>query len=203
MATAAFKLCHCDPRCADRSLGADVLLVMKRQSLTPAVFVIVLATGGLPAAAQSTDTDNAAPVEVTPYASLGSYPSPRVGAAVAFRLTPTLSVESEVGYRHDMAGRLSATASLLYDLPRIGRFKPYLAAGAGLEEYATASRLPDGALAAQPRTAFAINAGGGLKVPVDDNWGIRTDARWFNGLGRDAGEHWRLYNGVTFPTGRR
>jgi hypothetical protein len=94
----------------DWSLGADVLLVMTRQYLTPAVFVIVLATGGL---------------------------------------------------------------------------------------------LPDGALAAQRRTAFAINAGGGLKVPVGDNWGIRTDARWFNGLGRDAGEHWRLYNGVTFPTGRR
>ena len=176
---------------------------MKRQSLTPAVFVIVLATGGLPAAAQSTDTDKTAPVEVTPYASLGSYPSPRVGAAVAFRLTPNLSVESEVGYCHDVTGRLSAAASLLYDLPGIGRFKPYLAAGAGLEEYATALKLPDGALAAQRRTAFAINAGGGLKVPVDDNWGIRTDARWFNGLGRDAGEHWRLYNGVTLPTGRR
>jgi opacity protein-like surface antigen len=176
---------------------------MKRKSLTPAVFVIVLATGGLPAAAQSTNTNNTAPVEVTPYASLGSYPSPRVGASVAFRLTPALSVESEVGYRRDMAGRLSATASLLYDLPRIERFRPYLAAGAGLEEYATALKLPDGALAAQKRTAFAINAGGGLKVPVDDNWGIRTDARWFNGLGRDAGEHWRLYNGLTFPTGRR
>ena len=176
---------------------------MKRQSLTPAVFVIVLATGGLPAAAQSMDTDKTAPVEVTPYASFGSYPSSRVGAAVAFRLTPNVSVESEVGYRRDMTGRLSATASLLYDLPRIGRFMPYLAAGAGLEEYATALKLPDGALVAQPRTAFAINAGGGLKVRVDDNWGIRTDARWFNGLGRDAGEHWRLYNGVTFPTGRR
>ena len=176
---------------------------MKRQSMTTAVLVIALATGALPAAAQSTNTTDPAPVEVTPYASLGSYPSPRVGAAVAFRLTPTLSVESEVGYRPDLTGRLSATASLLYDLPRIGRFKPYLAAGAGLEEYATASKLPDGALAAQRRTAFAINAGGGLRVPVDDNWGIRTDARWFNGLGRDAGEHWRLYNGVTLAAGRR
>jgi hypothetical protein len=185
----------------DRSLGADVLVAMTRQLLTPAVFVILLTTGGLPAAAQS--TDKAAPVEVTPYASLGSYPSPRVGAAVTFRLTPTLSVESEVGYRHDTSGRLSAAAGVLYDLPSMRRFKPYLAAGAGLEEYATASRLPDGALAEQRRTAFAINAGAGFKVPVDDNWGIRTDARWFNGLGRDAGEHWRLYNGVTFPTGRR
>jgi hypothetical protein len=175
---------------------------MKRKTLTRAVLVIVLATGALPAAAQSTDTDNAMPVEVTPYVSLGSYPSPRVGAAVAFRLTPTLSVESEVGYRHQLTGRMSAAASLLYDLPGMGRFKPYLAAGAGLEEYATASGLPDGTLAAQARTAFAINAGGGLKVPVDDRWGIRTDARWFNGLGRDAGEHWRLYNGITFLTGR-
>ena len=176
---------------------------MKRQSLTPAVFVIVLATGGLPAAAQSTNPDNAAPVEVTPYVSLGSYPSPRVGAAVAFRLTPTLRIESEVGYCSDTAGRLSLSASLLYDLPQIGRVMPYLAAGAGLEEYGSASRQPNGTLAAQGRTAFAINAGGGLKVPIDDHWGIRTDARWFNGLGRDAGEHWRLYNGVTFPTGRR
>jgi opacity protein-like surface antigen len=176
---------------------------MKPQSLTLPVFAILLAVGALPAAAQSIQTDGAAPVEVTPYASLGSYPSPRVGAAIAFRLTPALSVESEVGYRHDTGGRLSATASLLYDLPQIGRFRPYLAAGAGLEEYATAIKLPDGALAAQPRTAFAINAGGGLKLPVDDNWGIRTDARWFNGLGRDAGEHWRLYNGVTLRTGGR
>ncbi len=176
---------------------------MTRQSLTPVVFVIVLATGGLPATAQSTYTNRPAPVEVTPYASLGSYPSSRVGAAVAFRLTPSLSVESEVGYRHDTTGRLSASASALYDLPRMGRFRPYLAAGAGLEEYATGSRRPDGALVSQGRTAFAINAGGGLKVPVDDKWAIRTDARWFNGLGRDAGEHWRLYNGVTFLTGRR
>jgi len=166
------------------------------------MLAIVLAAGGLPASAQSTNTDKAA-VEVTPYASLGSYPSPRVGAAVAFRLTPTLSVEGEVGYRHDTAGRLSSSASLLYDLPRIGRLMPYLAVGAGLEEYATARELPSGALAAQSQTAFAINAGGGLKMPVDDNWGIRTDARWFNGLGRDAGEHWRLYNGVTLKTGRR
>jgi opacity protein-like surface antigen len=177
---------------------------MTRQSLIPAVFVIVRAAAGLPAAAQSTDADNGAPVELTPYVSLGSYPSPRVGAAVTFPLMKNLSVESEVGYRHDsIMGALSLSASLLYNLPRIGRVIPYLAAGAGLEQYATAFQLPGGALAAQQRTAFAINAGGGLKVSVNDNWGIRTDARWFNGLGRDAGEHWRVYDGVTFRTGRR
>ncbi len=187
----------------DRRPGSDVLLAMKRQLMIPAVFVSVMATGGLPAAAQSTDAGNAAPVEVTPYVSLGSYPSPRVGAAVLFPLTRTLSVESEVGYRHEPTGALSMSASLLYDLPRFGRVTPYLAAGAGLEQYATAFQLPGGALAARQRTALAINAGGGLKVSVNDNWGMRTDARWFNGLGRDAGEHWRIYDGVTFRTGRR
>ena len=171
--------------------------------MIPAVVAILLAAGALPAAAQSTTTGNAAPVEVTPYVSLGSYPSPRVGAAILFPLTRTLSVESEVGYRHEPTGALSVSASLLYDLPRFGRVTPYLAAGAGLEQYATAFKLPGGALAAQQRTALAINAGGGLNVSVNDNWGIRTDARWFNGLGRDAGEHWRIYDGVTFRTGRR
>lgn len=179
----------------------DVLLPMTLQSsiptVVPAVFVLALAAGGSPVAAQSTDERRTAAVEVTPYVSLGSFPSSRIGAAIAFPLTPSLSLESEVGYRHDPTGLLSLSASLLYDLPSIGRVTPYLAAGAGLEQYGTAAQLPDGTLATQERTAFAINAGGGLKVPVNDRWGIRTDARWFNGLGRDAGEHWRLYEGVT------
>ena len=49
-----------------------------------------------------------------------------------------------------------------------------------------------------------MNAGGGVKVPVDENWGVLgADARWFNGIGGQAGEHWRLFNGVTFKTGGR
>jgi opacity protein-like surface antigen len=175
---------------------------MTRQPLTPALLLAFLATGVLPAAAQSRTPDKAA-LEVTPFVSLGSYPSPRVGAAVAFRLTANFSLETEAGYRRDTDGRLSASANLLYDLPHLGRFQPYLAVGAGLEEYGTASQRSDGTLAVQGRTALAINAGGGLKVQGGDNWGIRTDARWFNGLGRNAGEHWRLYNGVTLLTGRR
>jgi len=175
---------------------------MKRQSLIPAVFLIVMAVGTSHATAQSADAASAGPVEVTGYAALGSYPSSRVGAAIAFPLTRSLSIESEVGYRHEPFGLLSLSASLLYDLPTVGRVAPYLAAGAGLEQYATAVALPGGALASQQRTAFTINAGGGVKVPVNDNWGIRTDARWINGLGGDAGEHWRIYDGVTFGAGR-
>jgi opacity protein-like surface antigen len=176
---------------------------MKRQFSTPSVFAIVLAMGAGPAAAQSIGTDNAASVEVTPYVSLGPYPSSAVGAAFTFPVAPRLSVESEVGYRHSRVSALSLTASLLYDLPQIGRATPYLAAGAGLQQYASVLQVPGGALTTLQRTAFTVNAGGGLKVAVDDNWGIRTDARWFNGLGREAGEHWRLYNGVTVRTGRR
>ena len=84
---------------------------MKRQALTQAVFVILLAAGASPAAAQSSGTDNPAPVEVTPFVSMGSYPSSRVGVAVAFPLTPNLSVESEVGYRRDLSGRLSGSSA--------------------------------------------------------------------------------------------
>jgi opacity protein-like surface antigen len=174
---------------------------MKRTSI--AGFVIALTIGALPAAGQTGPPPTPSGVEITPFVSFGSYPSSRVGAAIAFALTPNFSVESEVGYRHTPVDSLSASASLLYQLPITGRFRPYLAGGIGLEEYATASGSPDRGIAIQRRTAFAINAGGGIKVPVDDTWGIRTDARWFNGAGRDAGEHWRLYNGVTYHAGRR
>jgi hypothetical protein len=176
---------------------------MTRNPVSLPAFAIVFAMAGTQAAAQSTDAHTQAPVEITPYVSLGSYPSSRVGAAITFRVAPNLSVESEVGYRQDPTNQLSVSAGLLYDLPGWGHFRPYLAGGAGLEEYTTAFRRADGALAVQKRIAFAINAGGGVRVPVDDTWGIRTDARWFNGLGTDAGEHWRVYNGVTLYTGRR
>jgi opacity protein-like surface antigen len=174
---------------------------MKRLGI--AGFGIALTIGALPAAAQTGSPSTPAGVEITPYVSFGSYPSSRVGAAIGFALTPNFSVESEVGYRHTPIDSLSASASLLYHLPITGRFRPYLAGGIGVEEYATASGSPDHGIAIQRRTAFAINAGGGLKVAVDDTWGIRTDARWFNGAGRDAGEHWRLYNGVTYRTAGR
>ena len=50
---------------------------------------------------------------------------------------------------------------------------------------------------------FEVNAGGGLKVSVDDTWGMRTDARWFKSFGRHASEHWRVAQGVSFDVGRR
>ena len=135
---------------------------------------------------------------VTPFLSLGSSLSSNVGTAITFPVTKTLSVEAEVGYRHAELNAVSAHVSALYDLPRLMRITPYLVGGIGLEQYGTALELPNGELGTQPRTAFSINAGGGIKVPVTGDWGLRTDARWFNGLGEHASEHWRVYNGVSW-----
>ena len=85
------------------------------------------------------DVTRPADVEISPFVSLGSDPSSRIGVAIRFAWLSNLSVEAEVGYRGE-SDALSATASLLYHLPRLGRAIPYLAAGAGLEEYATVSR---------------------------------------------------------------
>jgi hypothetical protein len=32
---------------------------------------------------------------------------------------------------------------------------------------------------------------------------MRTDARWFKSFGRDASEHWRVSQGVSFDVGKR
>jgi hypothetical protein len=167
--------------------------------------VLTFTAGSAGAQTQNVDASGgaAAAITVTPFVSLGSPYSSRVGAAIAFPVADGMSLEAEVGYRRQELNALSAHLSLLQDLPRIGRIRPYLAAGIGLEEYGVAWPQPDGKVATLGRMALSVNAGGGIKVPVDENWGARADARWFNGVGDQAGEHWRLFNGVTFKAGGR
>ena len=179
----------------------------KKKSLCIAITSLAMLTfmaGSATAQTQST-ADAAAPasVMITPFVSLGSPYSSRVGGAIAFPLANNFSLEAEVGYRRQELHALSAHLSLVRDLPSLGRIKPYLAAGIGLEEYGAPLPQPNGTVATIGRMALAVNAGGGVKVPVDETWGIRADARWFNGVGDQAGEHWRLFNGVTFKTGGR
>jgi len=169
------------------------------------VLSVALVTGAAPAYAQTGSQPEMRPeaqVQVTPFVSFGSTASSRIGAAIRFNLTPTLGVEAETGYRSGEINALSAHVSLLYDLPQVGDLTPYLAAGVGLEEYATAIGAPGVGIVQQQRLALAVNAGGGANVKVSQRWGVRADARWFNGLG-SAPEHWRLYNGVTFRPGIR
>jgi opacity protein-like surface antigen len=119
-------------------------------------------------------------------------------------LSSTFSIETELGFRRGEGhlNALSTSANLLYYLPRVGRVTPYLATGAGLAQYGVPIVRDGSVIATQPRVAFGVNAGGGLKVPVDENWGMRTDARWFKSLGRPASEHWRVAQGVSFDVGR-
>jgi hypothetical protein len=134
--------------------------------------------------------------------SRGSFP---IGAAISFPLNSIFSIEAEIDYRRG-EGRLNAlgsSANLLYALPRIRRTTPYLATGAGLAQYGAPVVSREGSvLGTEPRIAFEVNAGGGLKVPVADEMGMRTDARWFKSFGRHASEHWRISQGISFDVRR-
>ena len=169
---------------------------------TSAVFALVAFT--LPAVrAEAQDTRA---VEVTPYLALGSAGASPVGAAVTFPVTSTLSVETDVAYRRG-EGRihaLSTSTSLLRSLPRVGQSTPYLAAGVGLSQYGAPVFSSDHApIGTQSRLAMTVNAGGGLKVPMNDTLALRTDARWFKSFGQQGSEQFRVAQGISFGPGKR
>jgi len=166
-----------------------------------AVFVLVaFPLGASPAAAQ-----DARPVEVTPYVGLGLDGSTPVGTAVTFPLTPTLDLEMDVAYRRDAdINAFSTSASLLWSLPRIGQARPYLAGGVGLTQYGaplfSVSGVP---VATQRRLTTTINAGAGVKMPMNDKLAMRTDARWIQSFGRQGTEQFRVSQGISFDMGKR
>ena len=148
-----------------------------------AVFTLVAFTlGALPAGAQ-----DAKAVEVTPYVALGSEMASPVGAAITFPVTSKLSVETDVAYRRGEGDihALSLSAGLLYALPRIGQSTPYVAGGVGLSQYGAPIFSSSGSpIASQPRLAMTVNAGGGVKMPMNEKLDLRTDARWLKSFGR-------------------
>jgi hypothetical protein len=167
-----------------------------------AVFALVAFTlEASPARAQ-----DAKPVEVTPYVALGSAGASPVGATVTFPVTSTLSVETDVAYRRGEGGihALSSSTSLVYFLPRVGQTTPYVAGGVGLSQYGAPVFSPGGPpIGTQSRVAVTVNAGGGLKMPMNDKLDLRTDARWFKSLGVQGSEQFRVAQGVSFDVGRR
>ena len=167
-----------------------------------AVFVFVAFTlEALPVVAQDAKT-----VEVTPYVALGSAAASPVGAMVTFPVTSTVSVETEIAYRRG-EGRIhamSSSTSLLWLLPRVGKSTPYVAAGAGLWQYGAPGFFFEGRpVGTQPRVAMTVNAGGGLKMPMNEKLDLRTDARWFKSLGRHGSEQFRVAQGLSFDVGKR
>src|SRR5918994_6961424 len=165
------------------------------------VFALVAFTLALPVDAQDAKT-----VEVTPYVALGSAGVSPIGAAVTFPVTSTLSVETDVAYRRG-EGRihaLSTNTSLLWSLPRVGQSTPYVAAGVGLSQYGAPVFSSDGPpIGTQSRVAMTVNAGGGLKMPVNDKLDLRTDARWFKSFGKHGSEQFRVAQGISFDAGQR
>ena len=166
-----------------------------------AVFALVAFTlGALPVGAQDATT-----VEVTPYVALGSAAASPVGAAVTFPVTSTLSVETDVAYRRG-EGRihaLSSSISLLYAF-RFGQSTPYVVGGVGLSQYGAPVFSSNGPpIGTQPRVAMTVNAGGGLKMPMNEKLDLRTDARWFKSFGRQGSEQFRVAQGISFDVGKR
>ena len=145
-------------------------------------------------------------VEVTPYVALGSAAASPVGVAVTFPVTSTLSVETDVAYRR-AEGRihaLSSSTSLLYSLPRVGQSTPYVAAGVGLSQYGAPVFSSNGRpIGTQPSVAMTVNAGGGVKMPMNEKLDLRTDARWFKSFGRQGSEQFRVAQGISFDVGKR
>jgi opacity protein-like surface antigen len=139
-----------------------------------------------------------AAVEITPFVSLHSGVTSGIGAAVRWPVCANLSVEWEMSQRYAELNALASSVSLLVDLPKIGVATPYLAGGVGVEQFGYATSTAGGSLVTHAGTTFSVNAGGGVRVPVDDTWGLRADMRWSNGIGSQAPERLRLYNGITF-----
>ena len=163
--------------------------------------LVVLTLAALPARAQDAGT-----VEVTPYVGFGSAGASPIGTAVTFPITSTLSLETDVAYRR-AEGRihaLSTSTSLLFSLPRVGQATPYVAAGVGLAQYGAPLFSLDGRpLGTQTGVALTMNAGGGLKMPMNEKLDLRTDARWFKSFGLQGSEQFRVAQGIAFDVGKR
>ena len=167
-----------------------------------AVFALIAFTlAALPVGAQDVKT-----VEVTPYVALGSAAASPVGAAVTFPVTSKLSVETDVAYRRGEGdiNALSSSVSLLWFLPRVGQSIPYVAGGVGLSQYGAPVFSSNGPpIGTEPRVALTVNAGGGLKMPMNEKLDLRTDARWFKSFGVQGTEQFRVAQGIAFDVGKR
>ena len=48
---------------------------------------------------------------------------------------------------------------------------------------------------------MTVNAGGGLKMPMNEKLDLRTDARWFKSFGIQGSEQFRVAQGISFDVG--
>jgi hypothetical protein len=133
------------------------------------------------------------PIQVSPFVSSGG-DSSGVGAAVRWPLASRVGLEFEAEYRHIPAEPIRRTVdnngvngsvNLVVDLPTIGRVRPFVLGGGGLEHYAFLAQ-PEPYFMTDTGMSFVVNLGGGVRVPINDRFGIRTEVRWADGWTKGA-----------------
>jgi len=149
------------------------------------------------------------PVEVSPFVASGGDTS-SIGVAVRWPFISRLSLEFEAEYRHIAARPLvrslenngvNGNINLIADLPAIWRVRPYLLGGGGLEHY-NLQIQPDPYFLRDSGVSFVVNAGGGVRVPINDRFGVRAELRWTDGWTKgDPGGGFRMFYGATVGVG--
>jgi hypothetical protein len=149
------------------------------------------------------------PIEVTPFVSSGG-DSSSVGVAVRWPFMTRLGLEFEAEYRHMPARPLvralenngvNGSVNLVVDMPAIWRVRPFLLGGGGLEHYNFEEQAAPYFLR-DSGVSFVLNAGGGVRVPINDRFGIRAELRWTDGWTK--GDPWggfRMFYGATVGVG--
>jgi hypothetical protein len=139
-------------------------------------------------------------VEFAPFLSVGADDASSTGAAIRFPVGARLSLEVETEWSLRSVSGLNAAGNLVVDLPKMARVTPYAIGGAGIERYTVTYDLPGIGWTTNLTSALALNAGGGIRVPITRRWGMRTDARVINGLGRSR-LRWRIFYGAVLDVG--
>jgi hypothetical protein len=133
-------------------------------------------------------------VLMTPFFALGDDVAPGAGVAITVAWTRQISVEAEASLGTDAA---RSSVSLLYALPRLGRFAFYVAGGGGIQRDEVRDAIDPMEFLTRKKTEFAANVGAGVSVPVTARWSYRADFRWYNPRA-EWPESWRVFSGLTF-----
>lgn len=151
------------------------------------------------------------PVEISPFVSSGGE-STSVGVGVRWPFMARLGLEFEAEYRSTSArpiygslenNGVNGNVNLVVDLPSIGRVRPFVLGGGGLEHYNLLLQS-DPFFLRDAGVSFVVNAGGGVRVPINDRVGVRTELRWTDGWTKgDPGGGFRMFYGATVGIGGR
>ena len=140
------------------------------------------------------------PVEVSTFLSVGGLDTSSTGVTARMPIRARLSLEAEAEWRLEAISGLNASGNLVLDLRKPGRVAPYVIGGAGIDRYTVTIDWPQHGSTTQLTSALSVNAGGGVRIPLNARWGMRTDARVSNGIGRGP-TRWRVFYGITANVG--